>query len=99
MTNYYKALSKKEKENINLLYKQEYKKSDLQNRLFRLFLYSLIGYGFSIFLIVYSFITKNDIIANLLIAIPLFVISTFFLLGRYYIKLKILNKIVLKEKN
>lgn len=96
---YFKHLNKKEKIRIKNIYKKEYAKSDLQNRLIRLLIYSLIGYVFSIFLIVYSIISKQDVISNLLIAIPLLIASTIFFIGRYYAKLNILNKIALKEKN
>ena len=81
---YYNQLGKEEKKKI------------LEKRLVRLVIYSIIGFLFSIFLIIYSLIQKEDLLSNLLIAIPLFIVSIIFLIGRYYAKLKILNKIALK---
>lgn len=94
----YKQLSKKEKENINEKYKKNYGKSDFQLRLTRLLVYSIIGYTFSVFLIAYSIFEKRDIISNLLIAIPLFIAATIFLIGRYYAKLMVLEKLINSKK-
>ena len=84
---YYNQLGKEEKKKILETYKKDYADSELQKRL---------GFLFSIFLIIYSLIQKEDLLSNLLIAIPLFIVSIIFLIGRYYAKLKILNKIALK---
>ena len=80
-------------------YKKEYGKSDFQKRLVRLAIYSIIGFLFSIFLVVYSVVKQQDIMSNLLIAIPLFIAALIFAIGRHYAKLTVLNKIALKEKN
>ena len=96
---------KKEKSNLALSnrlkeqYKKEYGKSDFQKRLVRLAIYSIIGFLFSIFLVVYSVVKQQDIMSNLLIAIPLFIAALIFAIGRHYAKLTVLNKIALKEKN
>ncbi len=96
---YYCQLKKEEKKKVNEQYKKEYAKSDFQKRLFRLAIYSIIGFAFSIFLVVYSVIEQRDIVSNLLIAIPLFIVAIIFAIGRHYAKLTVLNKIALKEKN
>ena len=96
---YYNQLKKEEERKIIEKYNKEYHKSEFQNRLTRLAIYALIGYAFSIFLVVYSLIKQQDIVSNLLIAIPLFIAATIFLIGRHYAKLTVLNKIALKEKN
>ena len=93
----YKLLSKEEKKKVNEEYKKKYAKSDFALRLTRLLVYSIIGYGFGIFLIVYSIIAKEDIVSNLLIAIPLIIAATIFLIGRYYAKLMVLEKFVKKN--
>ena len=90
----YRQLSKEEKSKVNEEYKKKYANSDFAARLTRLLVYSIIGYVFSIFLIIYSIITKEDVVSNLLIAIPLFIASTIFLVGRYYAKLMVLEKLI-----
>lgn len=100
MRNYYYChLNKEEKKKIQEIYKKDYAKSEFQKRLIRLAIYAVIGYLFSIFLIIYSFIQRQDVAGNLLIAIPLFLAATIFLIGRHYAKIMVLNKIALKEKN
>ena len=96
---YYQELAKDKKEKIQEKYKQEYGQSDFQKRITRLGIYSIIAFGFSIFLIIYTMIRKEQIISNLLVAIPLFIAAIIFLIGRHYAKLMVLNKIALKEKN
>lgn len=96
---YYNQLGKEEKKKILEKYKKDYADSEFQKRLVRLVIYSIVGFLFSTFLIIYSLTQKEDLLSNLLIAIPLFIVSIIFLIGRYYAKLKILNKIALKEKN
>ena len=99
MRNYYfNNLKKEEKKKIIQEYKKEYAKSDFQKRLLRLMVYAFIGYAFSIFLVVYSLVIQKDIVGNLLIAIPLFIAATIFLIGRHYAKLNVLNSIALKKK-
>ena len=41
---------------------------------------------------------NESMISNLLIAIPLFIVSVIFLIGRYYAKITVLNKIALNLK-
>ena len=96
---YYNHLKREEKRKVKEKYKKEYGDSDFQKRLIRLAIYTIIGYIFSIFLVVYSLIRQQDIVSNLLVAIPLFIAATIFLIGRHYAKLTVLNKIALKEKN
>lgn len=96
---YYNQLGKEEKKKILEKYRKDYADSEFQKRLIRLAVYSIVGFLFSAFLVIYSLTQKEDLLSNLLIAIPLFIISIVFLIGRYYAKLKILNKIALKEKN
>ena len=97
--NYYCQLKRSEKKKVQEQYKKEYAHSDFQNRLIRLAVYSAIGILFSIFLIVYSIITKEYVVSNLLVAIPLFIAAIVFMVGRQYAKLQVLNKIALKQKN
>lgn len=93
----YRQLSKEEKSKVNEEYKKKYAKSDFSARLTRLLVYSIIGYAFGIFLIIYSIITKEEVVSNLLVAIPLLIAATIFLIGRYYAKLMVLEKLIKKN--
>ena len=96
---YFKHLDKEKKAKIKEKYKKEYAGSDFQKRITRLLVYSIIAIVFGLGLIIYSIIRPEELVGNLLIAIPLFIAAIIFLIGRYYDKLMILNKIALKEKN
>ncbi len=96
---YFKHLDKEKKAKIKEKYKKEYAGSDFQKRITRLLVYSIIAIVFGLGLIIYSIIRPEELVGNLLIAIPLFIAAIIFLIGRYYAKLMILNKIALKEKN
>ena len=58
---YFNSLKKEEKKKIIQEYKKEYAKSEFQKRLFRLMIYSLVSYAFSIFLVVYSLIVHGNL--------------------------------------
>lgn len=96
---YYCRLNKQEKKKIKEQYKKDYAHSDFQKRLIRLVIYSIIGFVFAAFLIIYSLLEHKDMLSNLLIAIPLIIAAITFIIGRCYAKLTVLNKIALKEKN
>ena len=96
---YFRHLDKEKKAKIKEKYKKEYAGSDFQKRITRLLVYSIIAIVFGLGLIIYSIIRPEELVGNLLIAIPLFIAAIIFLIGRYYAKLMILNKIALKEKN
>lgn len=96
MKDNYSKLNKEEKKKIKEKYKKEYAKSDIHTRLTRLTIYSIVGYVFSIFLVVYSIITKEDLVSNLIIAIPLFILSCIFVVGIIIIKRRLLNKLASK---
>ena len=95
---YFNSLTREEKKKIRAEYKKTYAHTEFQRRLIRLAIYSIIGFVFSIFLVSYSLIQHEDIVANLLIAIPLFIAAIIFLIGRHYAKLIVLNNIALKNK-
>lgn len=99
MKKYYQRLTKEQKKDINIKYEKEYGNSDLQVRLNRLKVYAGIGYLFGIILLIYTFKFDEPKIGNIIIAITLFVVSTVYLVGRYIIKLNVLNKIALKNKD
>ena len=96
---YYHSLSKEEKKKVQEKYKKDYQQSDFNKRITRLLIYSVVAFLFGLFLIIYSIVRDEDLISNLLVAIPLFIASIIFLIGRYYAKLMVLNKLALKEKN
>ena len=96
---YYNQLNKEEKKKIIQKYQKAYAGSEFKKRIARLIIYSVVGFSFSIFLIIYSIVQKEDLLSNLLIAIPLIIASIIFLIGSYYAKLRVLNNIALKEKN
>ena len=96
---YYNSLSKEEKKKVQEKYKKDYQQSDFNKRITRLLIYSVVAFLFGLFLIIYSLVRDEDLISNLLVAIPLFIASIIFLIGRYYAKLMVLNKLALKEKN
>ncbi len=89
----YHDLSKEDKKKIKEKYRKEYAKSDIEARFKRLIIYSIVGYVFSIILIIYSIITKEDITSNLLVAIPLLIISTIFTISVIILKRRIYNKL------
>lgn len=93
----YKELSKDEKKKIQEKYKKEYGKSDFEARLKRLLFYAIVGYVFAIALIIYSFIRPEETVGNLLIAIPLLIAATIFLIGRFYAKQNVLEKLASKK--
>ena len=96
---YYNSLSKEEKKKVQEKYKKDYQHSDFEKRITRLVIYSVVAFLFGLFLIIYSLVRDEDLISNLLVAIPLFIAAIILLIGRYYAKLMVLNKIALKEKN
>lgn len=98
MKKYYDTLSKEEKNKTKEIYKNEYTNTDLKVRLVRLIIYSIIGYITSIFIFIDTIINKKSIVSNLLIAIPLFIASTVFLIASFLLKRKVLNKIALKNQ-
>jgi len=98
MKKYYHTLSKQEKKDIKNKYKKEYANSDVQARLLRLKIYSVIGYLFSIVLLVYAFKFESNKVGSIIIAITLIVVSTVYVIGSIIVKNRILNKIALKMK-
>ena len=98
MKKYYNTLSNEEKRKIKGIYKEEYKKSDLQVRLVRLIIYAAMGYITSIVLYLDAFIAKNSKILNIVIATTLFIASSIFLTGSITLKQRTLNKIALKNR-
>lgn len=94
----YSKLSKEDRKKIKAIYLEEYQNSDFQKRLNRLLIYSIVACIFAIFLIVYSVITKEDVVSNLLIAIPLIMAAIIFLVGRNYAKNNVLKNIATRKK-
>ena len=97
MKKYYQTLNKKQKSKIKEQNKQENQKTNIQVRLTRLLVYAIVGYLFSIFIIVDMFLRNTEKTGSIIIASTLFLASTFFLWGRFKIKLDLLNKIALKK--
>lgn len=75
---YYNQLNKEEKKKIIQKYQKAYAGSEFKKRIARLIIYSVVGFSFSIFLIIYSIVQKEDLLSNLLIAIPLIIASIIF---------------------
>lgn len=98
MKKYYYTLKKEKKAEIKKIYTKEYKNSDFNLRLKRLTIYTVVGFLFSIYLFIDVFAAETFSIGTLIIAITLLIVSIVFLVGRYLLKLKMLNKIALKNK-
>jgi len=98
MKKYYSTLNKKEKKKIKEVYLKEYKKTDLDKRLNRLLVFFVLGTLFSIYLFIDAFRGEKLNISTFISAITLLIASLVFLIGRYKIKLEVLNKIALKNK-
>ena len=98
MKKYYSTLNKDKKKKIKEIYISEYKNSDLNARLSRLNIYAIIGYISAIIIFILSFKTEDNMIGSIIIASTLIVVSTVFLVGRYLVKIRVLNKIALKNK-
>lgn len=95
---YYHTLSKEKKKAIKEQYKKDYANSDVAARLLRLKIYSIVGYLFSIILLVYAFKFENNKIGSIIIASTLISVSTVYVIGIIIVKNRILNKIALKNK-
>lgn len=98
MKKYYRTLNKEERNEIKEIYKKEYKNSDLNVRLVRLVIYSVIGYITTAVIYADAFINKTGKVTSIVIATSLFIASTIFLISSILIKQKVLNQIALKNK-
>ena len=98
MKKYYHTLNKDSQKKIKEIYRSEYINTNLNARLSRLNLYAIIGYVSAIMILILSIKTEDSIIGSVIISITLVLVSTIFLIGSYLIKLKVLNKIALKNK-
>lgn len=98
MKKYYNTLNKENKTKIKKIYQEEYKNTDLQVRLVRLLIFAFMGYITASVLLIDALLNQTSKTLNLTIAIILFIISTVFIIGRFLVKLKVLNKIAIKNK-
>ena len=98
MQKYYQTLNKENKAKIKILYQKEYYKTPINARLTRLLIFSLLGILCAIAIVILSFKYETKHVTSILIAILLLISSLIFALGRYYVKLNLLNKIALKNK-
>lgn len=98
MKKYYNTLNKENKTKIKQIYQEEYKNTDLQVRLVRLLIFALMGYITASVLLIDALLNQTSKTLNLTIAIILFIISTVFIIGRFLVKQKVLNKIAIKNK-
>lgn len=98
MKKYYNTLNKENKTKIKQIYQEEYKNTDLQVRLVRLLIFALMGYITASVLLIDALLNQTSKALNLTIAIILFIISTVFIIGRFLVKQKVLNKIAIKNK-
>ncbi|MBE6154161.1 MAG: hypothetical protein E7163_01100 [Firmicutes bacterium] len=98
MKKYYSTLSNDDKKKIKDIYQKEYKGTDLNKRFIKLFIYFILGSAFSVYLFIDAFSGDKLDIGTLIMAITLLTASLVFLIGRYRIKLDVLNKIALKNK-
>lgn len=93
----YKRLSKEEKKKVIA----EYKKTDagkvMYTRLTRLFIIGILGIIYSIWYFVYDYSNYDLTISDLLIIIPLFLASFFFILMAYKLRIKNLNDYAIKK--
>ncbi len=97
MQKYYQRLTKEQKKEIKKIYQKEYK-TDINARLSRLSIFSILGFICAIIILVLSFKYEKEHLTSILLAILLFASSLAFILGRTYVKLNLLNKIALKNK-
>ena len=95
---YYQTLNKEQKNKIKEIFKNEYQNTPVNARFSRLLMYSIVGILFSGFMLIEYFVLDNKNIGNIIIGLTLLIASITFLIGRYRIKLRYLNKIALKNK-
>ena len=98
MKKYYQTLSKEKKQEIKKLYQKEYAKTDLNARLSRLLVFSILGIISAIIILVLSFKYEKEHLTSIFLAVILIISAVFFALGRNYVKTNLLNKIALKNK-
>ena len=95
---YYQNLDKEKKKEIKEIYKVKYKDTDLEKRRTRLLIYALGGYIFAIIVLVYAFTFEDKKLGSFITSGTLVVVATIYLIGRYLVKLRVLNKIALENK-
>lgn len=98
MKKYYQTLSKEKKKEVKKRYIKEYAKTDLDVRLTRLLAYSIVGYVFALIILLSAIFLEENKTGSIIISVTLFIVATVFIVGRYLIKLKVLNKIALNSK-
>ena len=98
MQKYYQTLSKEKKREIKELYKKEYHKTNINTRLIRLLIFSILSIITAIVILILTFKYEKNHITSILLAIILILSSLIFIIGRSYVKLNLLNKIALKNK-
>ena len=99
MQKYYQTLNKEEQAKIKETYQKEYAKSEISIRFTRLNIYIAASIFLSIILIIMGIMDKSERILDFSLAIILCIAATSFFIGKHIIKLNLLNKIALKNKN
>ncbi len=98
MKKYYQTLNSNAKKEIKEQYKKEYHHSELETRFTRLNIYIVLALISALVLIILSYQYEKNHIYSIIIAIILVMAALTFLIGKYFIKLNILNKIALKSQ-
>lgn len=99
MKYYYQTLNSLEKKKIKNLYEQKYGNSDLNKRLLRLKIYAFISYVCAFFILAYSYKFEANQTGSIITSITLFILGTTYFIGSIIIKLNVLNKIALENKD
>ncbi len=99
MKKYYQTLDKEKKREIKEVYEKEYKKTDVYVRLKRLFVYAIISIITALVIVIISYFYEEEHLTSIIMALILVFMAIVFLIGRFLIKLDLLNRIALKSKN
>lgn len=97
MKNKYQRMSKTEKSETAKKYYNTDQGKAMNNRLTRLLITGIIGILFSAYLVYSNYTEDGNNIWQYIIAGILFIASIIFLIGRYKIKVKVLNKYAIKN--
>lgn len=93
----YKRLTKEEKKQVIAEYKKTDKGKVMYTRLTRLFIIGILGIIYAIWYFIYDYLNYDLTISDLLVIIPLFLISFFFIIMACKLRIKNLNNYVIKK--
>ncbi len=99
MKKYYQTLKNENKQKIKKEYQKEYQNTELQTRFTRLNIYIILAFLSALILLVLSYKYEDNHVYSIIVAIILILTGLTFIIGKYMIKINLLNKIALKNKN